>query len=84
MLAQYRVLDERLVVLLIHWHEHAHDIPDQVRAALRHAVQKHRFEQWRLSELRIQLVQIVSPGDNSRQNRLQKKAGTRNLVPALI
>ena len=59
MLTQHGNLDEGVVILLFDWHEHAHDVAHQMRAALRDRIQENRRFQRRLSELTITLIQIV-------------------------
>ena len=64
-LAQYRVLDEGLVILLFHGDKHAHDIADEVRTAFWHAIEKDGFPQPLLHEVRVELIEVVTLGDDS-------------------
>ena len=61
---QDRDLDEHPVVLLFDRHEHAHDVAEQVRSALGHAVEKNGVFQADLLELPVLLVQVVFSTEN--------------------
>jgi hypothetical protein len=65
-LAQDCVLDECLVVLLVHGYKHSHNIPHKVGAAFGHAVEKQWFTQSLLREVRVQRIEIIPFGNDSR------------------
>ena len=65
-LVQHRDLDKAPVVLLLHRHEHPDDISEEMGPALWDAVQKHGLGQRLLLELRVQFVQVIALGDDSR------------------
>jgi hypothetical protein len=55
-LAQHRVLNESLVVLLLDRYEHTHDIADQVCTAFWHAIQEYGLGQRPLHKFPVALV----------------------------
>ena len=69
MLAQDSVLDKSFVILLVDRYEHAHNVAHQVSAAFWHAIKENRLEQALLNVVLVQLVEIVSLGNDPGHKR---------------
>jgi hypothetical protein len=59
MLGHVAPLDELFLILLLDRHEHPQNVAQQVAAAFRYAVEKHRLVQRGLLERTILLVEVV-------------------------
>src|SRR3990170_3428852 len=64
-LAENGMLNKCPVILLVHRHEHAHDISHQVCTALGHTIKENRLEQTFLCKICVQLVEVVRLRDDS-------------------